>query len=167
MGFEELLGVNPWTAGFTLLNTIALFIVMKKFLFKPVMDMIQSRQREIDEMYEKADVARQEADALRADYEQKLRDAAKTSEQMVQEAMTRGQNREAEIIQQANREANAIREKAAADIRQEKKKAINEAKNEIAGLAMDIAGKVVGRSLQEADQERLVDQFIEELGGPV
>ena len=79
----------------------------------------------------------------------------------------RGQNREEEIIRAANAEANAIREKAAADIAMEKRKAINDAKDEISGMAMAIAGKVVERELTAADQERMVDQFIDALGDQV
>ena len=164
MGFEELLGVNPWTALFTLANTVALFLVMKKFLWVPVLKMIEDRQQEIDSMYAEADSAQAEAKRVQAEYQQKLSVAAETSERMVKEAVVRGQNREEEIIRQANREAAAIMEKASADIALEKKKAINEAKDEISVIAMAIAGKVVGRSLTDADQAKLVDSFIDELG---
>ena len=167
MGFEELLGVNPWTALFTLANTVALFLVMKKFLWVPVLKMIEDRQQEIDSMYAEADSAQAEAKRVQAEYQQKLSVAAETSERMVKEAVVRGQNREEEIIRQANREAAAIMDKASADIALEKKKAINEAKDEISVIAMAIAGKVVGRSLTGADQAQLVASFIEELGDEV
>lgn len=164
MGPGEFLNINFFTALFTLANTVALFFVLKIFLFKPIMKMIQDRQKEIDDMYAEADQAKLEASSLRSEYEDKLAKAAQTSERMVKEAMERGQNRQEDIIRQANEEANAILQKAQADIAQEKKKALNDAKDEIAGLAMDIAGKVVGRSLDEKDQKELVDRFIEELG---
>lgn len=167
MGFEELLGVNPWTALFTLANTVALFLIMKKFLWVPVLKMIEDRQQEIDSMYAEADSAQAEAKRVQAEYQQKLSVAAETSERMVKEAVARGQNREEEIIRQANREAAAIMDKASADIALEKKKAINEAKDEISVIAMAIAGKVVGRSLTDADQAKLVDSFIDELGDGV
>ena len=162
--FEAFIGVNPWTALFTLLNTLTIFFVAKKFLFGPVMKMIEDRQKEIDDMYDAAAGAKNSAAALESEYQQKLSAASETSERMVKEAVTRGQKREEEIIRQANQEANAIRSKAAADIAQEKKKAINDAKDEIAGMAMAIAGKVVGRVLSDADQASLVDHFIDELG---
>ena len=165
MGFEELLGVNPWTAAFTLANTIALFLVMKKFLFKPVMKIIEDRQQEIDELYTQAGQAKENATALEAEYKQKLSQATQTGEQIVKEATARGQARQEEIIRQANEAADAIRNKAEADIAREKKKALNDAKDELAGLAVDIAGKVVGHSLSTNDQAVLVDRFIEELGG--
>lgn len=164
MGFEELLGVNPFTALFTLANTVALFLVLKKFLFKPVMQMIQDRQDEIDQMYAGAEQAQSEARSLQAEYEQKLTAAVQTGEQLVKEAVARGQSREEEILRRANREAAAILEKANADIAQEKKKAINDAKDELSVIALAIAGKVVGRELTDADQSQLVDSFIGELG---
>ena len=165
--FEAFLGVNPWTALLTLANTIALFLVLKKFLFKPVMKMIQDRQHEIDTMYDEADQAKQNALSIQAEYEQKLSVATETSEKMVKEAVARGKNREEEIIRQARADAAAIMDKASADIAQEKKKALNDAKDEISGIAMSIAEKVVGRQLNAADQSKLVDQFINELGDGV
>ena len=64
--FEAFVGVNFWTALFILLNTLIIFFVAKKFLFKPVMKIIQDRQQEIDDMYAKAGQAKEEASALRA-----------------------------------------------------------------------------------------------------
>ena len=164
MGSGEFLNINFFTALFTLLNTLALFLVLKKYLFKPVMKMITDRQQEIDDMYEDAGMAKKNAAALESEYSQKLSAAAQTSERMVKEAVARGQRREEEIIRQANLEADAIRQKAAADIEQEKKKAVNDAKDEISEMALAIAEKVVGRTLNEADHADLVDQFINELG---
>ena len=165
--FEEFIGVNFWTALFVLLNTLTIFFVARKFLFVPVMNMIQARQEEIDTMYLEADNAKQGALALEAEYKEKLSQAAVTGERMVKEAMERGHSREEEILRQANAEASAIMAKASADIALEKKKALNDAKNEISDIAMTIAGKVVGRSLKETDQSRLVDEFIEGLGDGV
>lgn len=165
--FEEFIGVNFWTALFVLLNTLIIFFVARKFLFGPVMKIIKDRQQEIDEMYDKAGQAKEQAALLRGEYEEKLSQAKETSERIVKEAVARGQSREEEIIRQANSQADAIRDKAAADIAQEKKKAINEAKDEISGIAMEIAGKVVGHALTSADQAELVDRFIEELGDGV
>lgn len=164
MGPGEFLNINFFTALFTLVNTVVLFLVLKKFLWGPVMKMIADRQQEIDTMYSDADAERQQARQLREDYESKLADAQKTGERLVKEATVRAQSREEDILRQANEEADAIRRKAEADVAREKKKAINDAKDEIAGLAMDIAGKVVGHSLDGKDQSKLVDQFIDQLG---
>ena len=162
--FEALIGVNFWTALFVLLNTLTIFFVGRKYLFGPVTKMIEDRQQEIDDMYSQADQAKEEAAALQAEYEEKLSLAAETSDRLVREAMERGHNREEEIIKAANAQADAIREKANADIAREKKKALNDAKNEISVIAVDIAGKVVGRQMSQDDQSRLVDDFIDRLG---
>ena len=165
--FEAFVGVNFWTALFILLNTLTIYFVAKKFLFGPVMKIIRDRQKEIDDLYLQADQTKDQAEQLRMEYEEKLSAAAQTSDRLVKEAMERGKNREEEIIRQANAEANAIRQKASADIAQEKKKAINEAKDEISVIAMAVASKVVGRELGEEDQSSLVDSFIDELGDEV
>ena len=72
--------------------------------------------------------------------------------------------RSEEIIGQAQAQAAQLKEKAAAEIAQEKKKAINDAKDEISGISMAIAEKVVERQLNAADQQKLIDQFIKDLG---
>ena len=163
-GFESFVGVNFWTALFTLLNFLALFFVLKRFLVGPVIKMIQDRQKEIDDMYASAGDAENQAKQLEEEYKQKLSAAAETGERIVKEAVARGQAREEEILRQANAEASAIMDKAAADIALEKKKAINDAKDEISGIAIAIAEKVVARELNQADQAQLVDSFINELG---
>ena len=167
MGPGEFLNINFFTALFTFLNFLAVFFVLKHFLFKPVMKLIKDRQDEIDGMYADADKAKETAENLQAEYEQKLSVAAETSERIVKEAMARGQSKEEEIIRQANAEASAIMDKAAADIAQEKKKAVNDAKDEISGMAMAIAEKIVGRELNTQDQDKLFDEFLKELGDGV
>lgn len=163
-GFEELIGVNPWSALFTLCNTLAIYFVAKKFLFVPVKKMIDERQQEIDDMYLQAGTARDQAAAMEAEYQQKLAAAQATGEKIVKDAVARGEARQEEIIRQANADAAAILDKAAGDIALEKKKAINDAKDEISGIAMAIASKVVERELNSADQEQLIADFIDGLG---
>lgn len=163
-GQESFISFNVWTALLMLFNTITMFLVLKHFLFVPLMKVIKARQDEIDGMYADADAAKNAAAAMQTEYEQKLLVATQTGEQLVQAAMERGRQREEEIVNQANAEAAAIMSKASAVIAQEKKKAINDAKDEISGMAMAIAEKVVGRELTVADQEKLVDEFIADLG---
>lgn len=162
--FEEFLGVNPWTALFVLLNTLTIFFVAKKFLFGPVMKMIEDRQNEIDGMYSDAGAARDKAEAMKAEYSAKLTDANAAGDQIVKDAVARAQRREEAILRQANAEAQAIVDKAVSDAALEKKKAINEAKDEISGISLAIAEKVVERQLAAADQQKLIDQFIDNLG---
>ena len=165
--FEDFIGVNLWTALFTLLNTLTVIFVGTKFLFKPIMKMIHDRQKEIDDLYADAGSAKANAEAMEAEYKQKLSVAAETGDRIVKEAVARGQAREEEIVRAANAEASAIMDKAAADIAMEKKKALNDAKDEISDIAMAIAEKVVGRELDETDQSQLIDDFISGLGDQV
>ncbi len=165
--FQSFIGVDFWTALFTLLNFLAVLYVGKRFLWGPVMKIIQERQQEIDDLYADAGSAKAKAEALETEYQQKMAAAAATAERIVKEAVARGQAREDEIIRQANVQADALLNKAAADIAMEKKKALNDAKNEISGMAVAIAEKVVGRTLNDTDQAALVDAFIDELGDQV
>ena len=162
--FESFIGIDFWTAFFILLNTLAIFLVARKHLIGPVRNLIEARQKEIDDMYENAGNAREEAMAMKDEYLKKLNDAQATSDKIVKEAVARGQKREEEIVQKATMEASQILQKAQDDIQLEKKKAVNEAKDEISDMALAIAGKVVGRQLNEADQAELIDRFIDELG---
>ena len=165
--YFSFIGIDFWTALFTLLNFLAVFFVGKHFLWGPVMKIITDRQKEIDDMYAEADSARTSAKALEEEYQAKLSVATQTSEKMVRDAVARGQAREEEILRHANQRAEAMLEKASADIQQEKKKALNDAKDEISDLALAIAAKVVDRELTAADHDRLVEQFIDDLGGSV
>ena len=167
MGPGEFLNIDFFTALFTLLNTIALFLVLKKYLFKPVMKMITDRQAEIDGMYDAAGNAKDEAETMRQEYAQTLEQAQQAGERIVKEAVERGQSREEEIIRNANLEANAMMEKASSAIAQEKKKAINDAKDEISELAVTIAGKVVGREIRQEDHAGFINSFIDQLGESV
>jgi F-type H+-transporting ATPase subunit b len=166
-GFENFIGFNPWTALFTLLNMVLTFLILKKFLFKPVNKMIDDRQKEIDELYASANAARKDAETMRDDYTRKLSEAKETSAQIVAEATQEANRRSDEIIRQARQDADAMRQKAGMDIALEKKKVLNEVKGDISKIALDIAGKVVERELDSADQERLVEGFLREMGDQV
>ena len=93
-----------------------------------------------------------------------MRQAKTKADDMILSAQKTAAQRSEEILSQAQKQAAQIKTKAASDIEMEKKKAINEAKNEISELAMAIAGKVVARELNDADQDGMIDRFIEELG---
>lgn len=162
--FESFIGVNFWTALFVLLNTLAIYFVAKKFLIGPVMKIVSDRQKEIDDLYSDAGNAKTEAESLRSEYEQKLSSAYTDSERIVKEAVLRGQAREEELVRTAHEEAAAIMDKAYADIELEKKKARDELKGEISGIAVDIASKVVEREIKAEDHAAFIDEFISGIG---
>ena len=163
-GFESFVGIDPWTALFTFCNMMITFAVLKKFLFKPVKKMIDDRQKEIDTMYADADAAKQKAAELEQEYQQHLQSIRDERDTLLREATARAQKREEEIVGEARAEAAALRAAAEADIAQERKKAVNDLKNEIGGIAVDIAGKVVEREINETDHKALIDEFIRNVG---
>ncbi len=161
--FESFLGVNPWTALLTLLNTLLIFFVGRKYLFDPVMSMIHQRQKEIDDLYSQAGLAQQNARALEAEYAEKLSAAAETGERMLADAAARAHRRKEEILLEAKTSAAAMLDKASREIALEKQQAVRDAKDEISGLALAIAGTVVERELKNQDLAKFIDNFIDGL----
>ena len=165
--FENFIGFNPWTALFTLLNLVLTFLILKKYLFKPVTKMIDDRQKEIDDIYADAEDARQKAETMRADYDRRISEAKDASAQIIAEATQEAHRRRDDIIVHAQSDADAIREKARADIELERKKALNGVKDDISRIALEIAEKVVERKLDADDQDRMVDDFLRHMGDQV
>lgn len=163
-GFESFVGVNPWTALFTFCNMLITFAVLKHFLFKPVKKMIDDRQREIDTMYADAAQAKQKAAALEEECQAHLKSIKSEQDAMLRDATVRAQKREEEILDAARNEAQAIRTAAEAEMAQERKKAVNDLKNEIGGIAVEIASKVVEREINKSDHQALIDEFIRNVG---
>ena len=163
-GFESFVGVNPWTALFTFCNMLITFAVLKHFLFKPVKQMIDDRQQEIDTMYADAAQAKQKAASLEEEYQEHLKSIKAEQDAMLRDATIRAQKREEEILDAARSEAQAIRTAAEAEMAQERKKAVNDLKNEIGGIAVEIASKVVEREINKSDHQALIDEFIRNVG---
>ena len=163
-GFESFVGVNPWTALFTFCNMLITFAVLRHFLFKPVKKMIDDRQQEIDNMYADAAQAKQKAAELEEEYQQHRNEIKAEQDPMLGEATVRAQKREEEIVNAARTEAQALRTAAEAEMAQERKKAVNDLKNEIGGIAVEIASKVVEREINKADHQALIDEFIRNVG---
>ena len=163
-GFESFVGVNFWTCIFTLCNFLILYKIMKKLLFKPVMNMIDSRQKEIDGMYDDANKSKEDAAELKVQYEQRLANARDESEEILREASRKAQQNEERIIQEARVQAEDIIRRADAEIAQQRKKVVNELKNEISSISIGIAEKMLDREIKEEDHEALINRFIEEMG---
>ena len=164
MGFEELLGVNPFTAVFTLLNTIALFAVLKHFLFKPIQMVMEKRQAEVDRIYGDAETAKADAEAYKAAYDEKLANAKEEAVDIIKAAQERADRLGEEIVSDAKLRADDMIKRADAEIAQERKKAVNELKNEISFISLDIAEKMLDREINGADHDELINRFIDEMG---
>lgn len=163
-GFESVVGINPWTALFTFCNFMITFLVLKKLFFKPVKKMIDDRQKEIDGMYADANEAKKQALEAESRYTEKLREANTEASAIISQAAQTAREKGDTILQEARQEAARLKEKAAEDIRLEQKKAVNQMKNEISGMAVAIAAKVAEKEISEKDHEALIEQFIENLG---
>ena len=162
--FESFVGVNFWTMIFAWVNLLILYIFFKKFLFVPMKNMIDSRQKEIDDMYSDAENARSAADELKAEYEEKLGKANEESEQILKNAVRRAQLKEEEILKEAGEEASRVLERAEEQIALEKKQALNEVKNEVSAMAIGIASAVIERDVSESEHRELIDDFINNIG---
>ena len=165
--YQSLVTVNPVTLIAQICNLfIQLFLAKKLFLDK-VKAILDQRREAAEKEITDAQAARAEAEEIKKTYEQNMREARAKADDLLLNAQRTANSRSEEIIGQAQQAAAQIKQKAAADIEMEKKKALNDAKNEISGLALAIAGKVVARELNAADQEQMIDRFIDELGGAV
>lgn len=162
---ESFVGVNVWTMLFAWCNLLILYLFLKKILFKPVKNMIDSRQNEVDQMYSSAESAESEAKAMKAEYQTKLEGAEAESEEILRTAQRRALLKEEEILKEASIEAARIRERADEEIELEKKRMLGEIKDEVSGMAVDIASAVIGREVSKAEHEKFIDSFIDELGG--
>ncbi len=165
--YQSLVTVNPVTLIAQICNLFIQLLIVKIFFLDKIKAVIDQRREAADKEIVDAQAAHAEAAAIKQTYEQNMREAKAKADDLIVSAQKTATLRSEEIIGQAQETAAQIKQKAASDIEMEKKKAINDAKNEISGLAMAIAGKVVGRELKAADQEQLIDRFIDELGDEV
>ena len=162
--FEAFVGVNFFTMIFAWINLVILYVFLKKLLFKPVKDMIDSRQKEIDDMYSDAEGAKQSANEMKAEYEEKISSADAESEEILRRAVKRAELREEEILKEANLKAARVMERAEEQIELEKKRAVNDVKDEVSSIALGIAEAVIERDIDKNDHNSLIDEFIDKLG---
>lgn len=164
MDYQSLVDFSGWTFIAQILNLFIQMYLFKRFLFKPVKEILAKRQAEVDAVYEKADQANLEAQQAKTDYEAHLLTANTEAEQITQRALEQARAQSDELLAAAQSEAAAMRQKAEADIALERRKAVNEMKGEISGLAVDLASKLIRKDMSQEDHERLIEQFIDELG---
>ena len=162
--YQSLVTVNPVTLIAQICNLFIQLLIVKIFFLDKIKAVLDKRRETADKQIADAEAAKSEAAAIKQTYEENMRQAKPKADDMILSAQKTAAQRSEEIISQAQKQAAQIKTKAASDIEMEKKKAINEAKNEISELAMAIAGKVVARELNDADQDGMIDRFIEELG---
>ena len=162
--YQALITLDGWTFLAQICNLMIKLFIFKKFLLNPVKNVIAERKAKADSQIADATKLRTEAEAMKAEYEQNLQNARAEANEIVANAQKTATARGEEIVGEARAQAAALKQKAEADIAQERKKAVNEVKDEIGGIAMEIASKVVEREISEKDHKDLIDEFIKNVG---
>ena len=163
MGNLDVISVNAWAILASLANLLILTLIIKRFLFKPVKKVMDSRRAAIDEDYAAARTAREEAEKTRKTYDEAMAAAKMTGDQIIADASRDAEYRSSEIIAQARDKASEIRRQAEADALLERRKAEDEMKREIAEVSAQLTGKLLQREINEEDHRNLIDSFLNDL----
>lgn len=165
--YQSLVTVNPVTLIAQICNLFLQMFLVKVFFLDKIKAIIDARREAADKEIIDARTAKEEAMVIKATYEQNMLESKAEAEKILQSAQQTAAKRGEQIISDAQKTAVAMKQRAEAEIAQEKKRVLNETKDEISEIAMAIAGKVVGRELTASDHAQMVDSFIDKLGDEV
>lgn len=164
---DRLIGFDPQLladAVITGINIFILFFALSYLLFNPVRDVLEKRRQKIAGELAEAATDKKTASELKAEYESKLKEINKEAEAILEDARKKAKRREAEMIEEAKAEAAKIIDRAEREIEMEKKKAVDDMKQEVINIASLIAGKVVAASIDTSIQDALVEETLKEMG---
>ena len=164
---EQLFGLNPQLLHDTVLMVFAilfLFTLMSYLLFNPAKKMLKDRQDRIKNDIETAKKDREEATAIKAEYDAKIKGIEKEAEEILSEARQKALKNETKIVDEAKEEAARIIKRANEEAMLEKKRIMDEAKQEMFAIASLMAGKVVTASIDTSIQDTLVEETLKEIG---
>ena len=164
MQVQELVGIIPWTFVAQICNLFIQMYLIKGFLFKAVLEILEKRRAAADAEIIQAEETKAKAEAIRAEYERNMQDARQKANEILDSARNTAAIQSEKILKEAQDQTFAMKNKAEKEIAQEKKKAVNEVKGEIGDMAVEIAGKVIEREINEKDHEKLIDEFISNVG---
>ena len=148
----------------TLIAVMALVFALSYFLFDPVRKLMEDRQKLIAADIESATKDKEEAALLKEQYDVKLKQVDKESEEILSEARMKALKNEARIVEEAKLEAARIMDRASEEVELEKKRALDDVKQEIISVATAMAGKVIATNMDVSIQESLVDETLKEMG---
>ena len=123
---QEFISITPWTIIFQICNLLILFTLIRKFLFKRVMAVLDKRQEEIDGIYSAADKVKDDADQMKEEYTRRMMGARAEADLLMKNAVDTAQRRSDAIVQEARNEATHLKQKAESDIEQQRRKAYSE-----------------------------------------
>ncbi len=160
----DVISVNLWDILISLLNLFLLYLIIKKFMFKPVAKMLSARQAAVDAQYDDAKKAKEEALADKEAWEEKIRNADTEAQQIIKKATDNAKQRGDKIVADAHEKADGIIRVAEMEASLEKKKAEDSIKREIVFVSTAIAEKMLAREVKPSDHRELIDSFIEHIG---
>ncbi len=160
----DVISVNLWQIVISLINLALLFFMLKRFLFKPVKNILIKRQSEIDGQYADAELAQNEAEENRRQWQKKLSGAESEADAIVQRATDNAKYRGEKLIADAEKKAESIIRIAKTEAELEKKKATEAIKREIVEVSGALAEKMLEREINNEDHRILIDSFIEKVG---
>lgn len=164
MEVQQFISIAPWTVIFQILNLLLLMVLFKKYLFKPVTEILKKRQAEIEGHYQEAQQAETDAKAMKADYESKMAGARQEADRVIKTATESANAISASIVEEARTQADQLKRRAQTEIDLERRRAFDEVKGELSGIALDIASQVIEREVNEKDHEAFIDEFIKNVG---
>jgi len=160
----DIISINIWQVVISLANLVILFLILKKFLFEPVMKIKAQRENEIETQYKKAEKARKEADDLKAGWEDKITTADQKADEIISEAVERANERNEIMLYESREKADQIIRKAKADIERDRREARETIKKEIVDVSQVISEQIIGREINMDDHRDLIDDAIDKLG---
>ncbi len=160
--FLDFVSIPPdlWSMIVVWLNTLILFLLVKKFLFKPIQNVLAQRDSEVRSMYETAEAAQANAKAMEAEYTEKLSDAKNEANRIMQTAAKSASEKGDQIVAEAQSKAADLLTKAQHTIEQERKAAVSEIQSQVADMAVAIAEKVIEKEIDPKTHAKLVEDFI-------
>ena len=160
----DVVSVNLWQILISLANLIIIFLIVKKFLYKPVKKMLEDRKSAIENEYSEIAAAKAQAEQDKLEYSQKIQGAKAEADAIVKNAVTIAEQREKDIISRAKDEADIIRRQAKEDADLEYKKAEEGIKREIVEVSSVLTEKMLEREVSMEDHKNFIDSFIESIG---
>jgi len=145
-------------------NFFILLLILKKFAYKPLLNMLDERKKSIEDAINNAETAKVEAEKLRKDYESRLAEAKQEAQDVIAKATKLGEEMKNDIVTNAQNEATKAIQRAQEEIAREKDQAIAALRDEVAILAVMAAGKVLGKAVSVEDHQKLVRDFVAEVG---
>ena len=164
MDILDSLGVNFKAIIVQAVGFLILLFILKKYLFGRISAMLKERSEGVKNEYTKIENDKVEAERLRIEYQRKLSEAEAEAVKRIQEAVNEGSRVSEEIIKRAKEEIEWMKVKAQEGIDQERKKALADIRNQVVTLSILASSRLIRQSISAQTAEKLVDDFIEEIG---